>query len=126
MAQVKSSNGKSTEQKLVAVFRAQRFVGWRRGYPLTGKPDFVFLKPKVAVFVDGCFWHGHPVKCRIPSTNRDYWIKKIAGNVRRDKSVTRELRKQGWIVLRIWEDQVDKPGTVRRLIKVLYERKERS
>lgn len=72
MAQVKSSGNRSTEAGLAAVMRERRITGWRRKYPLYGKPDFVFPKNRVVVFVDGCFWHGHPQKCRMPKANRAY------------------------------------------------------
>ena len=73
MAQVKSGGNRSTEARLIAVLREHAITGWRRRYPLIGKPDFVFPKARVAVFVDGCFWHGHPRKCRMPKAHRAYW-----------------------------------------------------
>ncbi len=66
----------------------------------------VFVRAKVAVFVDGCFWHGCPEHCRRPSSNEGYWEKKIAGNMARDERVTRELAELGWRVVRIWEHEV--------------------
>ena len=119
MAQVKSTGNKSTEQNLLAILREQGITGWRRKYPLYGKPDFTFPKARVVVFVDGCFWHGHPDKCRIPKTHRTYWEKKIARNVARDRDVTRTLRKKAWKVVRIWEDCIQKQATVTRLRKAL-------
>lgn len=119
MAQVKSTGNRSTEKNLLQVLREQKITGWRRFYPLFGKPDFVFPKKRVALFVDGCFWHGHPRKCRVPKANRQYWIKKIARNVARDKLVTRNLSKKGWNVIRIWEDSIRKPSTIVRLRKAL-------
>jgi len=119
MAQVKSSGNRSTEQIVVGLFRKHKIKGWRRGYKLMGNPDFAFPSKKVAVFVDGCFWHGHPRKCRIPHTNRDYWINKISRNVERDKLVTKTLRKLGWKVIRIWEDSAGKLSTIRRITKAL-------
>lgn len=119
MAQVKSTGNKSTERNLVAVLREEGITGWRRAYDLFGKPDFVFRSARVAVFVDGLFWHGHPQKCRIPKTNRRYWTGKIAQNVRRDQIVTRTLQEKGWKVVRIWEDSIRKPSTVTRLRKAL-------
>lgn len=119
MAQVKSSGNRSTEAGLVAVLREHGITGWRRKYPLYGKPDFVFPGNRVAVFVDGCFWHGHPRKCRMPQANRTYWQRKIARNVARDKQVTSTLLKKGWNVMRIWEDSVEKQTTLRRLRKAL-------
>jgi len=119
MAQVKSGGNKSTETALVAAFRRSKIRGWHRKYLLFGKPDFVFPKQRVAVFVDGCFWHGHPQRCRMPVSNRAYWAKKIARNVTRDKLVTQTLRKKGWKVLRIWEDCVAKASTLTRIRKAL-------
>ena len=59
MRKVKSKKNKSTELRLIEVFKKNGIIGWKRNYPVKGHPDFVFLKEKVAVFVDGCFWHGH-------------------------------------------------------------------
>lgn len=119
MAQVKSIGGRSTEKLFVTVLRESKIVGWRRHYHIFGKPDFAFPRKKVAVFIDGCFWHGHPQKCRVPQSNREYWVKKISRNVARDKLVTRTLKGKGWNVLRIWEDAVVKPSTGARLRKAL-------
>ena len=119
MAQVKSTGNRSTERSLVAVLREKGITGWLRTYPLFGKPDFVFPSARVAVFVDGCFWHGHPRKCRIPKTNRLYWKEKIARNVARDRRVSHVLKEKAWKVIRIWEDDVQKQSTVARLWKAL-------
>lgn len=119
MAQVKSTGNKSTETRMIAVLRKNGITGWRRSYPLQGKPDFTFPKSKVVVFVDGCFWHGHPTQCRIPKTNRGYWLKKIARNVARDKLVTRALKQKGWKVVRVWENAIEKSSTLTKLRKVL-------
>jgi DNA mismatch endonuclease, patch repair protein len=119
MAQVKSSGNRSTEGRLLAVLRKHGITGWRRKYKLDGKPDFAFPKARVAVFVDGCFWHGHPQKCRIPKVHRAYWERKIVRNVARDRQVTRTLKEKGWKVVRIWEDSVQKKSTVTRLWKAL-------
>lgn len=119
IAQVKSSGGRSTEERFRAVLREHRITGWRRNYPLLGKPDFVFREAKVAVFVDGCFWHGHAKRCRIPKANREYWQKKIQRNVDRDRAVTRALQKKGWKVLRIWEHTVSDATMLKRLRKAI-------
>lgn len=119
MAQVKSGGNRSTEALLITVLRENGITGWRRRYPLYGKPDFVFPRARVAVFVDGCFWHGHHRKCRMPKTNRAYWEQKIARNMARDRLVTRTLREKGWKVVRIWEDCVQEKITLRRLRKAL-------
>jgi DNA mismatch endonuclease Vsr len=68
-----------------------------------GRPDLVFRRVKVAVFVDSDFWHGHPSRLIMPRTNKAYWRKKIELNRERDKIVNRELRNLGWKVVRVWE-----------------------
>lgn len=67
--------------------------------------DIVFPRQRVAVFVDGCFWHGCPEHCRVPTSNREYWTAKIARNRLRDASVSTMLEASGWHVLRIWEHE---------------------
>ena len=119
MSQVKSAGNKSTEMRMVAMLRRNRITGWRRSYPLPGKPDFTFPGSKVVLFVDGCFWHGHPTECRIPKTNRGYWMKKIARNIARDRLVTRTLEQRGWKVVRIWENAIEESSTRTRLRKAL-------
>ena len=114
MRSVKGSGNKSTEMELIRLFRAFKLTGWRRNYGLPGKPDFVFPARKIAVFADGCFWHGHDCRNVTPSQNADYWLQKIARNMRRDASITMELKKRGWKVYRIWECRIGAgrlPGT---------------
>lgn len=103
MRQVKSSRNKSTELKLIQFFKNNKITGWRRNYKLFGKPDFVFSKNKMAVFVDGCFWHGHNCRNTKPKDNKDYWVSKIKRNQQRDIDVTKALSNKGWRVVRIWE-----------------------
>lgn len=67
--------------------------------------DVVFTRAKVAVFVDGCFWHGCPIHYRQPSSNVEYWVAKVDRNVRRDRKVDSILRDEGWTVIRIWEHE---------------------
>lgn len=75
---------------------------------MKGRPDFVFVKGRIAVFVDGCFWHGHDCRNTKPSVNQEYWRKKRERNIRRDKEVTEMFEKRGWKVLRIWECELKK------------------
>lgn len=77
---------------------------------ITGKPDIVILDSKIAVFVDGEFWHGYRWKQKKKKirNNRDYWIQKIERNIARDKSNNRKLRKAGWRVIRFWHQQIIK------------------
>jgi len=108
MRAVKSRNNKSTELKLIEIFKTEKITGWRRNYKLFGKPDFVFPKQRLAVFVDGCFWHGHDCRNTKPADNADYWRQKIERNKIRDKLVSSTLGEKGWRVLRIWECQIVK------------------
>lgn len=103
MSRIKSSGNKSTELKLIALFKECSITGWRRGSKITGRPDFIFPKRKIAVFTDGCFWHGHECQKRMPSTNPDFWLKKTSRNISRDKEVSDALSVKGWKVVRIWE-----------------------
>jgi DNA mismatch endonuclease, patch repair protein len=112
MAAIRSSGNKATELKLVAILRAAGIIGWRRHQSLLGHPDFIFRRQRLAVFVDGCFWHGCPRHCRVPRGNRQYWQRKIALNSARDRRVTRLLRSRGWRVLRIWGHALASRDTV--------------
>jgi DNA mismatch endonuclease (patch repair protein) len=103
MSKVRSKNNKSTELKLIQIFEENNIKGWRRNYPVKGHPDFVFLDKKIAVFVDGCFWHGHDCRNTRPSDNAEYWQKKRERNIKHDKEVTAMFENRGWTVIRIWE-----------------------
>lgn len=121
MAQVRRQGNKSTELRLIALMRVARISGWRRGIKLPGRPDFVFLRERVAVFVDGDFWHGHPKNYTAPASNSVFWALKVRDNKRRDRKVDRQLKERGWRVLRIWESSLQKrPDLVRtRLLRAL-------
>lgn len=106
MARVRSSGNCSTEQAVVSIFRKEGVTGWRRNHPLNGRPDFVFPKPRLALFIDGCLCHGCDRHCRIPKTNRGYWKKKIMGNIKRASIVKRQLSRGGWTVVRLWEHEI--------------------
>ena len=108
MRAVKSGGNKSTELKLIELFRKSKITGWRRNFKLFGKPDLTFPKQRIAVFVDGCFWHGHNCRNTNPANNADYWRTKIARNKERDLLVVRTLKEKGWHVIRIWECQIKK------------------
>lgn len=116
MASVKSRDTKSTELKFLSFLKEAHITGWRRNYPLTGKPDFVFPHFKIAVFIDGCFWHGCPRHCRMPASNINYWNKKIERNKIRDKKITKTLKMKGWAVIRIWEHEI-KSGKINRKLR---------
>lgn len=108
MKNVKSSGNKSTEEKLIAYFRENSIVGWKRHYDVKGHPDFVFLDKKIAIFVDGCFWHGHDCRNTRPSDNAEYWNKKRQKNQKHDNEVTALFQSRGWIVVRVWECELQK------------------
>jgi len=112
MSRIRGRGNKNTELALMRLLRRHRVVGWRRHQPVFGKPDFVFPKAKVAVFVDGCFWHGCPKHFSPPANNRAFWRRKLAANQARDRRVNRSLRKEGWRVVRIWEHALVKRGAV--------------
>lgn len=115
---VRSEGNRATEVRLVAVFKTCGIVGWRRHISLIGKPDFVFRRERIAVFVDGCFWHGCPLHGELPANNVEYWRAKLARNLKRDRFVNDVLRKAGWRVIRIWEHDLGRPdyvaGRIRR------------
>ncbi|GGF15348.1 hypothetical protein GCM10011399_06450 [Subtercola lobariae] len=80
-------------------------VDIRPSLELRGRADIVFTKKKLAVYIDGCFWHGCPIHATIPKRNADYWIPKLERNVERDRETTFKLESLGWVVLRFWEHE---------------------
>src|SRR5689334_11075326 len=95
---------------------------YRLRHPLDGKPDIVFVKKRVAVFVDGCFWHGCPTHSNLPKNNAAFWATKLSRNKARDKQVTRILRRNGWTVIRVWEHALEKNAArvaekIRKLVR---------
>ena len=119
MSRVRSKGNKSTELRLIEIFRSKGITGWRRNYPVKGHPDFVFPKKRIAVFVDGCFWHGHDCRNTRPKENETFWSAKRERNIARDIAVTGEFEKRGWLVLRIWECELRKKNRP-VLLKKLY------
>ncbi len=119
MARIRSKGNETTELKFVRMLRQRRIWGWRRHAKIAGTPDVVFPKIKLAVFLDGCFWHGCPRCYRPPKTNAQYWIPKIARNKARDAMVTAKLKEKGWRVLRFWECGLDEKTVTLRLRKML-------
>ena len=144
MALIRSRGNKATELRLSAIFRARGIAGWRRQQMIRGqrsevreqetgdrgraaarshprqaefrvRPDFVFPKQKLAVFVDGCFWHACPIHATQPKQNAKFWREKLARNRARDRLVTRTLRARGWRVMRIWEHELTRKNEQRLL-----------
>jgi len=127
MAAIRSTGNKDTEICLARLLRKHGVTGWRRHLPLPGRPDFVFRRESVAVFVDGCFWHGCPRHLRAPKSNKAYWRRKIASNRMRDVRVKRTLQQSGWRVIRVWEHELEnETRLVKRLHRVLNDKAEQS
>ncbi|MGE5417511.1 MAG: very short patch repair endonuclease [Acidobacteriota bacterium] len=108
MSKVRSSGNRSTELKLIAFFKESHIVGWRRHYNVIGHPDFVFKERRIAVFVDGCFWHGHDCRNTQPRENTEFWQKKRERNIQHDLKITHHFEERGWRVIRIWECELKK------------------
>lgn len=120
MSAIRSKGNKSTELRMIKILRQYRLSGWRRNSEIYGHPDFVFPEAKLAIFIDGCFWHGCPKCYRKPKTNIQYWVEKIRRNVVRDRQVSRLLRQTGWSVIRIWEHSLGSPASVaKRILRML-------
>jgi DNA mismatch endonuclease (patch repair protein) len=144
MSRIRSRGNKDTELALIWVFRAEGITGWRRQMLIQGgaallrgpnvtaaqqrrptfrvRPDFVFPKLRLTVFVDGCFWHGCPKHATQPRNNASFWREKFSANKARDHLVTLSLRRAGWRVLRIWEHELARKNEARlvaRLQRVL-------
>lgn len=128
MSRIRSRGNRETELALLRVWRAQRITGWRRHREIRiphsalrtfrVRPDFVFPQLKLAVFVDGCFWHGCPLHATKPRHNAAFWRQKLAANKTRDRLVTRTLRRAGWRVLRIWEHELARRREARLLARL--------
>jgi DNA mismatch endonuclease, patch repair protein len=121
MAQIRGRGNKATELAFMRLLRHHGITGWRRHMAITlprskgtaarsrsprVRPDFVFPKLKVAIFVDGCFWHGCPIHATSPASNSLFWSKKLQTNKKRDLKVNRLLRRKHWSVVRFWEHQL--------------------
>ena len=118
MKAVKSRNTKTTELKMIEIFKELHIIGWRRSYPLIGKPDFVFPKKRIVIFVDGCFWHGHDCRNVTPSDNAEFWEAKRLYNKKHDEEVTQTLVQKNWTVIRIWECELKKKNRELLLEKI--------
>ncbi len=106
MSRIRSKNTKAELILRKAIWA--KGCRYRLHYKIAGKPDLVFVKRKLAVFIDGCFWHKCP-QCYVePKSNSEYWIPKIEKNVQRDQINTEKLKNEGWTVLRFWEHEIMK------------------
>lgn len=125
MSRVRGRGNATTELRAVALLRHERLLGWRRHLAIAGRPDFAWPLERVAVFIDGCFWHGHGCGRNLtPRRNATAWQAKIAANQRRDRRNARALRAQGWSVSRVWECRLKGyPNECARQIKRAVERR---
>jgi DNA mismatch endonuclease (patch repair protein) len=122
MARIRSSGNETTEIRLAKLLRASRLKGWHRHPSLPGRPDFAWRMQRVALFVDGCFWHGHACGRNLsPRTNASAWRRKISLTKRRDRRASRVLRRAGWRVARVWECRLKHhpASTLRRISRLL-------
>lgn len=125
MSRVKGKNNIATEGRFIKLLRSNRITGWRRNWPLFGKPDFTFPTFRVCVFVDGCFWHSCPEHGQTPSTNIQFWRLKLERNKTRDLLVNTTLAQKGWKVIRIWQHDLkisSSPRIIRRIRRALERR----
>ena len=125
MAAIRSSGNRSTELVVERLLRQRRLRGWRRQFSVEGRPDFAWPGLKIALFVDGCFWHGCSLCYRPAKSNVEFWKGKVERNRARDKRVSRHLRSRGWTVLRVRECQVSRHATACRIERA-YSRAMRS
>lgn len=112
------STGTTPERIMMVALKKRRIYFAANVSKIPGKPDIVFRRKKVVVFIDSDFWHGHPKRCIMPKTNVSYWKKKIESNRKRDRVVNAELKSNNWTVVRIWEYDI-KNNFERSLQKIL-------
>lgn len=115
------SEGTSPELLIAKELRRRKIYFAKNVRNITGKPDFIFRRKRVAVFVDSDFWHGHKKRCIMPKSNCDYWEQKIERNKKRDKQVSKMLKKEGWIVVRLWEKDIkqDLDKSLKKILNAL-------
>ena len=119
MSRVRGRGNKATELAVLALFRRHKIAGWRRHRAIFGNPDFIFPQAKLAIFVDGCFWHACSKHGTQPASNRAFWKRKLTRNKSRDRLVNRTLRARGWSVLRIWQHELTRKNESRLLRRIL-------
>lgn len=109
--------GKDTRPEIVVrmLLREMGFAYRLHAKDLPGRPDVVNRKRRIAIFVHGCFWHGHTCsRAKLPSTNTAFWTAKISGNRKRDRRNLQSLRREGFHTLVVWQCQLRNPATVKR------------
>ena len=123
MSQIKSRNTKP-ELRLRKILYTSGIKGYRLSCDLPGKPDIVFPRKKVAVFVDGCQWHKCPKHFVRPKSNVAFWDKKLSGNVARDTRINKQLRTKGWRILRVWEHELKNKNLNKHTSRIVKKLKE--
>jgi DNA mismatch endonuclease (patch repair protein) len=81
MSKIRGKGNKETELEMISILKEFHMIGWRRNQPIFGKPDFIFRKYRLAIFVDGCFWHQCPLHSNLPKNNEEFWKKKLQSNI---------------------------------------------
>jgi DNA mismatch endonuclease (patch repair protein) len=124
--QAVKGKGTKLEKRLWAMFAGMGLKGWKKNAnTITGKPDVIFINQRIAVFIDGCFWHGCPYcQRKLPKTNREYWERKIKRNVELARLHNEQLQRDGWTVVRVWEHEMVDTATIRARILHALENKE--
>lgn len=125
---MRAVKGKGTrlEKRLWAMLAGMGLRGWKKNVEtITGKPDVAFANERVAVFIDGCFWHGCPYcQRKLPETNHEYWDRKIKRNIELARLHNEQLQREGWTVVRIWEHEMNDRAIIRVRIRHVFQSKE--
>ena len=118
MAAIKSKNTKP--ELLIFKELKKRGLHFKKHYKITGKPDIVFLEQRIAIFIDGEFWHGRNFNSWKNKLS-DFWLKKIGENIKRDKKSTLLLKLDGWRVIRIWDKKITRhpEAALKRILKAV-------
>lgn len=117
MGKIRSRNNRTTELRLRMALIREGLGGWVLHPDLPGRPDFFFARERLAVFVDGCFWHGCKTCGHVPKTRSRFWGAKIERNRQRDKNTSRALRSSGIRVLRVWEHSLTRNESLRKIVR---------
>lgn len=128
--EVRSRTMRAVKKENTSLERKVRSALHRRGLrfrlygDLPGKPDIVFVRARIAVFIDSCFWHGCPLHMRMPKSNQNYWNRKIARNVSRDAETNLAYRRSGWTLMRFWEHDLkeDLEGCASKIEKTVRQK----
>lgn len=131
MSRIRGRGNRATELEFASILRTNRVSGWRRHWKIrlrgatrtsrvkSVRPDFVFPRLKVVIFIDGCFWHSCPRHATFPKENSGFWAAKLEANRDRDRYVTGALRRRGWRVRRLWEHDINNRETIARALHSL-------